>query len=116
MVLRGCGVMQLLFTSHHMCLFFFSSRRRHTRFDCDWSSDVCSSDLSYRNRITDQISRSVRKSSHFGIAEFHGVPSRGSPGPPLATRQNTKLSVSCAMVPLSWKLAGSGLKPDAKCP
>src|SRR2546430_5109325 len=24
---------------------FFSSRRRHTRFDCDWSSDVCSSDL-----------------------------------------------------------------------
>src|SRR2546427_7644157 len=25
--------------------FFFSSRRRHTRFDCDWSSDVCSSDL-----------------------------------------------------------------------
>src|SRR5256886_9679946 len=28
----------------HVC-FFFSSRRRHTRFDCDWSSDVCSSDL-----------------------------------------------------------------------
>src|SRR2546430_1836727 len=25
--------------------FFFPSRRRHTRFDCDWSSDVCSSDL-----------------------------------------------------------------------
>src|SRR2546430_14830231 len=25
--------------------FFFSSRRRHTRFDCDWSSGVCSSDL-----------------------------------------------------------------------
>src|SRR2546430_17220418 len=29
-------------------LFFFSSRRRHTRFDCDWSSDVCSSDLGPR--------------------------------------------------------------------
>src|SRR5205085_6128121 len=28
--------------------FFFSSRRRHTRFDCDWSSDVCSSDLAYK--------------------------------------------------------------------
>src|SRR2546430_3944373 len=26
-------------------LFFFSSRRRNTVFDCDWSSDVCSSDL-----------------------------------------------------------------------
>src|SRR5688572_31064315 len=34
--------------------FFFSSRRRHTRFDCDWSSDVCSSDLvkSYVKRET----------------------------------------------------------------
>src|SRR2546430_10775423 len=35
---------------HNACatlsFFFFSSRRRHTRFDCDWSSDVCSSDLS----------------------------------------------------------------------
>src|SRR2546430_8440583 len=30
--------------------FFFSSRRRHTRFDCDWSSDVCSSDLGARPR------------------------------------------------------------------
>src|SRR3989475_10702994 len=29
--------------------FFFSSRRRHTRFDCDWSSDVCSSDLGNRD-------------------------------------------------------------------
>src|SRR6266853_1096871 len=28
-----------------LSFFFFSSRRRHTRFDCDWSSDVCSSDL-----------------------------------------------------------------------
>src|SRR6266480_6405517 len=31
-----------------MCIiifFFFSSRRRHTRLTCDWSSDVCSSDL-----------------------------------------------------------------------
>src|SRR5699024_3666645 len=27
------------------CLFFFSSRRRHTRSKRDWSSDVCSSDL-----------------------------------------------------------------------
>src|SRR6266478_5316327 len=32
-------------STRHVCLFFFSSRRRHTRFDCDWSSDVCSSDL-----------------------------------------------------------------------
>src|SRR5438309_9189690 len=31
--------------------FFFSSRRRHTRWNCDWSSDVCSSDLALRHAI-----------------------------------------------------------------
>src|SRR3989475_7865414 len=31
--------------------FFFSSRRRHTRFDCDWSSDVCSPDLTMLGKI-----------------------------------------------------------------
>src|SRR5690606_39367977 len=29
----------------NISVFFFSSRRRHTRFSRDWSSDVCSSDL-----------------------------------------------------------------------
>src|SRR5205085_9529523 len=33
----------LLFVFFFFFFFFFSSRRRHTRFDCDWSSDVCSS-------------------------------------------------------------------------
>src|SRR5690606_39998954 len=32
----------------HCVFFFFSSRRRHTRFSRDWSSDVCSSDLDDR--------------------------------------------------------------------
>src|SRR3989475_8059640 len=32
-------------------VFFFSSRRRHTRFDCDWSSDVCSSDLNAYQKV-----------------------------------------------------------------
>src|SRR2546429_6471121 len=31
-----------------ICFFFFSSRRRHTRCSRDWSSDVCSSDLTRR--------------------------------------------------------------------
>src|SRR5260370_1710593 len=32
-------------TAGQACRFVVSSRRRHTRFKCDWSSDVCSSDL-----------------------------------------------------------------------
>src|SRR4051812_22177987 len=35
----------LSFCALLFCFFFFSSRRRHTRLTCDWSSDVCSSDL-----------------------------------------------------------------------
>src|SRR5260370_6098716 len=50
--------------------FFFSSRRRHTRFKCDWSSDVCSSDLT----VADQHRLSVddllpSKIMHPGDAE-----------------------------------------------
>src|SRR5438034_3627001 len=37
-----CIVLVLFFS---IFFFFFSSRRRHTRSLCDWSSDVCSSDL-----------------------------------------------------------------------
>src|SRR5690242_12572320 len=39
-----CYIMRVLF--FFFFFFFFSSRRRHTRLTCDWSSDVCSSDLS----------------------------------------------------------------------
>src|SRR2546426_3675503 len=39
--------------------FFFSSRRRHTRLQGDWSSDVCSSDLPQRlsNRVLNRAPR-----------------------------------------------------------
>src|SRR5690606_40314273 len=41
----GGVVLYTIFYSSFSLLFFFSSRRRHTRFSRDWSSDVCSSDL-----------------------------------------------------------------------
>src|SRR5256885_9240680 len=39
-------------TSQHLCCFFFSSRRRHTRLQGDWSSDVCSSDLNRFSEVS----------------------------------------------------------------
>src|SRR5260370_5815380 len=39
------SALSLIRTAMMPYFFFFSSRRRHTRFKCDWSSDVCSSDL-----------------------------------------------------------------------
>src|SRR2546430_13723245 len=41
----------LIISGSQVGFFFFSSRRRHTRFDCDWSSDVCSSDLASERRL-----------------------------------------------------------------
>src|SRR5260221_288520 len=39
------GIRDHCVTGVQTCAFLFSSRRRHTRSLCDWSSDVCSSDL-----------------------------------------------------------------------
>src|SRR2546428_1336604 len=50
----------------HMCYFFFSSRRRHTRSDRDWSSDVCSSDLHTMAVGTDALSLHVSPASLAG--------------------------------------------------
>src|SRR6266487_5640212 len=45
--------MRLLCQHGTRCFFFFSSRRRHTRWTGDWSSDVCSSDLELTGGIRD---------------------------------------------------------------
>src|SRR5947207_12993307 len=49
--------------------FFFSSRRRHTRSLCDWSSDVCSSDLD----LTDVVSLKFRY-GRFTLQRVHVQP------------------------------------------
>src|SRR2546430_2278803 len=63
---------------------FFSSRRRHTRFDCDWSSDVCSSDLRStigRPAIDSPRTRSLSALPNgFGCAT-HSVSGRWLDGP-----------------------------------
>src|SRR5690606_39433512 len=40
-----CYLLDCIKFTFNFLLFFFTSRRRHTRFSRDWSSDVCSSDL-----------------------------------------------------------------------
>src|SRR2546427_8033410 len=55
------------------CFFFFSSRRRHTRFDCDWSSDVCSSDLTRPALIVSGMTMTARPSS----SNLSGMPCSG---------------------------------------
>src|SRR3712207_8443647 len=63
-----------------MCLFFFfSSRRRHTRYWRDWSSDVCSSDL-MREPPTPIIHPTATRSEPFG--RTNGVPQAANGGGP----------------------------------
>src|SRR5690606_40629087 len=66
--------------------FFFSSRRRHTRFSRDWSSDVCSSDLGHpwvadyelspKSVVRDMYERAmnfVEYINFYGLARSEGV-------------------------------------------
>src|SRR4051812_49735492 len=65
------------------CCFFFSSRRRHTRLTCDWSSDVCSSDLRGRQHAElpaegeAQRETERRQDDAEAQRERHGQQSRG---------------------------------------
>src|SRR2546421_6648061 len=62
------GIRDLIVTGVQTCALPISSRRRHTRSDRDWSSDVCSSDL-------DQISYAVfclnKKNTHLNSSHDH---------------------------------------------
>src|SRR5256885_3736981 len=48
--------------------FFFSSRRRHTRLQGDWSSDVCSSDLLIRIHFSIFFSSSLKQGGPLTVA------------------------------------------------
>src|SRR5260370_18366042 len=58
-------------TEMSISFFFFSSRRRHTRFKCDWSSDVCSSDLRFAFLATLAQLRSVKQMKIGRNANLH---------------------------------------------
>src|SRR3989475_12552080 len=69
-----------------MLPFFFSSRRRHTRFDCDWSSDVCSSDLKYHTELRRRLDADPQIRRYFDqetteIPEFYVKQVRRDLGP-----------------------------------
>src|SRR5690606_40774399 len=62
------------------CGFFFSSRRRHTRFSRDWSSDVCSSDLQ----------PAASTASNRSTTDTRRCPDNGPAAPPPPARSTTR--------------------------
>src|SRR2546421_666622 len=58
---------------YQFSFFFFSSRRRHTRSDRDWSSDVCSSDLMNNGRKPGTYEDIPNISSKYGKIEAETI-------------------------------------------
>src|SRR5699024_12190204 len=65
---RGGGSLHIFVTRLEL-FFFFSSRRRHTRSKRDWSSDVCSSDLTngFSFYLIHIRGRMIHKKASFGL-------------------------------------------------
>src|SRR6267142_5257336 len=78
--------------------FFFSSRRRHTRLTCDWSSDVCSSDLErfrYQATKARQVQSRVKMLAKIERLELPGASRRihfKFPEPPRTGRRVATLT------------------------
>src|SRR6201990_3754533 len=78
----ACTVTDRVYRNHrmsspHPTFFFFSSRRRHTSLTCDWSSDVCSSDLNVMP----------------SIALLYGTPPPDEPGEPFVQARSEERRV-----------------------
>src|SRR5437763_17093658 len=67
--------------------FFFSSRRRHTRYIGDWSSDVCSSDLSPRHEPA--------TADEAAVVARQPLPSRRPAPPPVARSEERRVGKEC---------------------
>src|SRR2546430_7358891 len=84
--------------------FFFSSRRRHTRFDCDWSSDVCSSDLNvgmYRIQVIGRNELAMHWQRHkVGAAHWRAMAERGERMPVAVALGGDPASIYAASAPL----------------
>src|SRR2546426_12083964 len=78
--------------------FFFSSRRRHTRLQGDWSSDVCSSDLS-----RDASLRGIPVANQFDVIILGGGPAGY-----VAAIRSAQLGMSTALIEKE-KLGGVGV-------
>src|SRR5689334_10172257 len=68
----------MLVSCFFLFIFFFSSRRRHTRWNCDWSSDVCSSDLREPDCRSHLKSAQSPASSDFLLPDAPSSPERAA--------------------------------------
>src|SRR5579864_7050017 len=94
--------------------FFFSSRRRHTRLTCDWSSDVCSSDLEVSSReVAGRVFQSVpTQDSRLAAARLCWNPTGGPRARVLACRTMRTARTRQATSEVATRLASQVLVCD----
>src|SRR5690606_32191147 len=104
----------------NLCDFFFSSRRRHTRFSRDWSSDVCSSDLlsaaidpAWEARSDWEIYKGIAK-AFSAMAEGHLGVERDVVTAPLL--HDTPGELAQPLGGTDWKTAGEAPAPGRNAP
>src|SRR2546427_12026068 len=90
-------------------ILFFSSRRRHTRFDCDWSSDVCSSDL-----LAIGAAAAVMRRQKTGGSIIASVSKAAlAPGPEAVAYGGSKAALLQALRVAAVELGGDGIRVNA---
>src|SRR5690242_21846198 len=89
--------------------FFFSSRRRHTRLTCDWSSDVCSSDLMLRTPLFLLIITASASGIDLKNAVIVSAPGLASPEKKAALMLSDEIEIGRASCrERGWGLVGGG--------
>src|SRR5256885_5083027 len=80
-----------------MCnfFFFFSSRRRHTRLQGDWSSDVCSSDLSTESEVEDARALQIQSPQREISPHSNGKTCSGVRSSSIRARSDYKMLPRC---------------------
>src|SRR5690606_41001231 len=91
--------------------FFFSSRRRHTRFSRDWSSDVCSSDLVAVDAL-EQLGEGPQVAHRLPEAEPVIGEDAGEPGVVLGEAVQLLRSEE-RRVGKEWRSRGAAVEPPA---
>src|SRR5690606_10471963 len=94
-------------------VFFFSSRRRHTRFSRDWSSDVCSSDLPWSGERTPLTEQGV--DPRYGLV-WHIPAGKAAAVPYLVDLREGARAADLAAAVREWRKAKPGVRLDEFAP
>src|SRR3712207_9284438 len=103
-------------TCYRTKVFFFTSRRRHTRYWRDWSSDVCSSDLKKQSQRNNQAKKLQRKKQNQRNNQAKNLQRKKHSQQIGRASCRERVSISVAAVSLKTKRATPKRSPSSSSP